>query len=198
MKGETAMAKMDLHKQPFLTLMHIKQFLGMCLKYGIENTCKQVDTWMEMIQEEGTPVPADKAFVTHASEYMFANEKPSGLADVHKRLRDVTILINIMKSRDTIRFHESTRPIRPARKLPIRRSWTPDWVSILVDDNGNEISRFKLPHQQKSNPEYDIGTYIADVINFRSRNRKFVGINMPKEFDVTTIGNKIDVFYSFH
>ena len=198
MKGETAMARMDLHKQPFLTLVHIKQFLGMCKTYGIENTCRNIETWMDLIQEEGTPVPADKAFVTHASEYIFANEKPTGLADVNKRLNAVTILINIMKSRDNIRFHESMRPIRPTYKLPIKRAWTSDWVSILVDDNGNEITRFKLPHQQKSNPEYDIGTYIADVINFRSRNRKFVGINMPKEFDVTTIGNKIDVFYSFH
>lgn len=189
------MAKLDLYKQSLETLVHVEKFLEMCKHYGIDKMREQLEFWSQAIEEDNTPVP-DDSFLGDVNEYLFANEMPENLADVSTRLKEVKILIKTQRLRSDIRLIKVLDRFAIVFKAPFRREWDDKWKSILVDDDNVEICKFDLPHQQKANPEYDIGTFLASLLNSRVKGHTYVGLDIPNVIDPYHSSNHLDVYYS--
>ena len=87
-------------------------------------------------------------------------------------------------------------PFQFVFRTPFKRDWDDKWKSILVDADNVQICKFNLPYQQKVNKEYDIGTAVAEFLNFRTRKYKYVGIDMPTEITPSFDHEKLDIYYS--
>lgn len=190
------MATLELYKQDYQTIRHIEQFLLMCKNYGIKKMCDQVDDWMIMIDEEGTPVPVDEYLMSDANDYLFAHGRPADQADLSVRIRDVKILLKTRRIRDHINLIQVKIPFQYVFRTPFKREWDKQWKSILVDADNVQICKFDLPHQQKCNKEYDVGTAVAEFLNFRTRKNKYVGIDMPTLITPTFDKDRLDIYYS--
>ena len=190
------MSKLELYRQEMTTLVNIEKFLTMCKQYGIKKMVSEVDEWMSLLEGDEPPVQVDAYMMTDADNYMFAHGHPKNLADVSVRLREVKTLLKTRRLRSRIHLIQVKKPFQFVYRTPFRRGWDDKWKSILLDADDVQICKFDLPFQQKVNYEYDIGTAVADQLNWRTKNSKYAGIDMPNVLSPSFEPNDLDIYFS--